>query len=133
MAKEATRSRKRRILEEMRRLMTIVAYLFVLLMIFQLYRGLILRQYDIHYNYTQGLIFALINAWVLGKFVLLGDSIYRDQDWPLVYLVMLKSGICGIMLLLCSILEATLSRMWSAKSFAFSVTSLSAATLIDSL
>jgi hypothetical protein len=104
MSKEARRNRKERILEEIKRLMAIIAYLFVLLTVFQLHRALILREHEIHYNYGQGLIFALINAWVLGKFVLVGESLYRGEHWqrkPLMYLVLLKSAICGMILIVC--------------------------------
>ena len=70
---------KARVAEEFGRFLAIAAYLFVLLAVLQLHRGMILMSYGISYSYSQGMIFALVNALVLGKFMLIGEALHAPS------------------------------------------------------
>jgi len=134
MTNDAKRSRKERVLEKAKQLIVIVSYLWVFLSVLQLHRAFILAEHKIQYSNAEGLVFALINAWVLGKFVLIGESLFAGARWhsqPLLYLILYKSAVCGTILIVCNILEGMLSRIWRAKSFAAGLPELSGAMLID--
>ena len=67
MTNDAKRSRKERVLEKAKQLIVIVSYLWVFLSVLQLHRAFILAEHKIQYSNAEGLVFALINAWVLNR------------------------------------------------------------------
>jgi|SRR5215813_2538161 len=106
MTNDAKRSRKERVLEKAKQLIVIVSYLWVFLSVLQLHRAFILAEHKIQYSNAEGLVFALINAWVLGKFVLIGESLFAGARWhsqPLLYLILYKSAVCGTILIVCNL------------------------------
>jgi hypothetical protein len=136
MSNGAKRTRTEKMLEEAKRLGAIVTYLWIILTVFQLHRGLILAEHKIPYSYGRGLLFALINAWVLGKFVLLGESFSKRHGWsktPLFSLILYRSAICGITLVGCNILEGILSTMWRARSLRAGLPALSQVMFLDNV
>ena len=131
---EAKRTWKQRILQEMKNLAVIFIYLWVFLTAFQLHRGLILSEHKIPHTYAQGLLFALINAWVLAKFVLIAENLPISKRWhskPLVYSILLKSAVCCVVLVVCRLVEGVASRMWRAKSFTAGIPEMNVANVID--
>jgi hypothetical protein len=134
MSNEAKRSWRERVVENTKNLMVIVVYLWALLTVFQLHRAIILAEHNIQYRYAQGLLFALINAWILAKFVLIGESLHVGERWhskPLLHSILFKSAVFGAILMVCRIVEGALGRIWRARSFAAGLPELSISTLID--
>lgn len=136
MHTEVKRSWKQRIIQEMKKLAVIFVYLWVLLTVFQLHRGLILSEHNIPHTYAQGLLIAVINAWVLAKFVLIGESLPISKRWhsePLLYSILLKSSVCCAILVVCRLVEGILIKMWRAKSFAVGFPDISVTIAVDGL
>jgi hypothetical protein len=81
-------------------------------------------------------IFAVINAWVLAKFVLIGEGLGIGKSWhskPLLYSILFKAAVFGAILKLCQVIEAVLSRMWRSRSFGAGLPDLSLASIMDGL
>jgi hypothetical protein len=114
------RSWKARLVEEFENLLAIVAYLFVLLAVFQLHRAMILVSRGINYSYSQGLIFSLVNALVLGKFILIAEALHAGQRWQnraLLYSALFRSAVMAALLVACHLLEEGLVAVAHGKSF----------------
>jgi hypothetical protein len=78
---EPKRNWKERLLEELRNLSITVIYLWVLFSVFDLHRAIILA--DLHISAPARLGFALINALILAKFILLfsaDSSLITDKE-----------------------------------------------------
>ena len=75
------RNWKARVTEEFERFLAIAAYLWVLLAVLQLHRGMILMSYGISYSYLEGVMFALVNALILGKFMLIAEALHAAGRW----------------------------------------------------
>ena len=136
MSNQAKLSLKERIFKEIKSALVIAFYLWVYLTVSQLHRGIILAEHNIPYSYAQGLIFAVINAWVLAKFVLIGEGLGIGKSWhkrPLFYSILFKAAVFGVILKACQLIEAALSRMWRAKSFAAGLPDLSLPAVMDGL
>jgi hypothetical protein len=129
MAGERRRNWKELLAREFKRLFFIVLYLWVLLTVFQLHRAIILASHGISFSYQQGLIFALVNALVLGKFMAVAEALHAGERWqgkPLLYSVLFKSAVFSGILLGCHVLERVLVAAWHSTSLgrAFEVLSL---------
>jgi len=114
------RSWKAKVVEEFRRLFAIVAYVWVLLAVLQLHKGIILARYDMNYSYSEGLIFAFVNAWVLAKFLLIAEALHSRLRWrskALLYSTLLRSAVLAVILVACYVLEEGLVAIWRGKSF----------------
>ena len=111
---------KAKIVEELEKLLAIVAYLWVLLVVLQLHRGLILMSHGISYSYLQGMIFALVNALVLGKFMLIAEALHAGERWQsktLLYSTLFRSAVFAVILVACHVLEEGLVAVWRGRSF----------------
>jgi len=101
---------------------------------FQIHRAIVLCEHGTEYSYAPSLPFALINTWVLGKFILVGEALRMGERWhngPLFYSILYKSAVFGAILIVCRILEEILKRMWTAKSLATALPELGIASLVD--
>jgi hypothetical protein len=75
---------------------------------------------------------ALINALVLGKFVLVARALHlgnRADNAPLIYPTLLKSTLFSVVLACCKILEEALVGFYHGKSFSQSIADLGGGTL----
>lgn len=133
MANRPGRSFKQKAIGEMKHLSIVVVYVWVLLAVFRLHRAIILGQHGIEYAYVSGLIFAFVNACILGKFILIGEALHMGErpNGPLIYTIFYRSAVFSAILVVCHMVEDTLRSMWRAGSFLSGLPELSAATLID--
>ena len=118
MPTEEKRSWKARILEELQKLSITFLYLWVLLTVFAIHRAVILAQY--HISYPEKLGFALINAFVLAKFILIAEAFHageRADAKPLFYSMIWKSAVFAVILSVCHILEDMLVGLWHGQPF----------------
>jgi hypothetical protein len=127
---------KERIVRELKNVAVVLLYLWVFLTVFQLHQAIVLSEHNIPYNYAEGLVLAFLNAWILAKFVVIGESLRIGHRWhskPLWQSILLKSAIFGMILMGCNLVEASLGRMWRAKSVAAGFSVLNAKAIIDGI
>jgi hypothetical protein len=127
---------KERIVRELKSVAVVLLYLWVFLTVFQLHQAIVLSEHNIPYDYAEGLVLAFVNAWILAKFVVIGEYLRIGHRWhsrPLWQSILLKSMIFGMILMGCHLVEESLSRMWRAKSFAAGFPVLNAKAVIDGL
>jgi len=117
MAGKEKVSWKKRALDELKSLSITVAYIWVLLSAFSLYRMMILSEYHIHFTVKLG--FALINAVVVAKFMWLGELFHAGRKAtgkPLVYSAIWNAGVFAVILIVCHEAEEYAIRWWHARS-----------------
>jgi len=108
---------KKRALDEVKKLSVTVAYIWVLLTGFTLYRMMILSEYQIHFTLKLG--FALINALVFAKFMWLGEVFHagrRASGKPLLHSAVWNAGVFSVILMVCHGAEEYAIRWWHARS-----------------
>jgi hypothetical protein len=114
---------------EAKRLLVMFLYLFVLLGIFNLYKGIILRENGI--NYT-GYGFALVNALVLAKVMLIAEDLHlarRLEDKPLIYPILYKSAVFAIVLISVHLLEEILGGLFRGRAISESISEIGGGTI----
>jgi hypothetical protein len=124
------RTWKERLLEELKKLSITVVYIWLLLSLFALHRAVILAQHHIGDSVKFG--FALINALILAKFVLIAEAFHageRASSKPLWYSILFKSAVFSVILMACHIVEEVLVQMWHGKPITHSLSEISGATL----
>ena len=120
---------KQKAYHELKEYIVIVVYLWVVFGLFLLYKSVILNEEHISYL-AHGI--ALINALVLGKFILIAKALHLGEaadDAPLIYPTILKSAVFSVVLACCKILEDAAVGFYHGKSFAQSVGDLGGGTL----
>jgi hypothetical protein len=108
---------KKRALGELKSLSATVAYIWVLLSAFTLYRMMILREYHIDFEMKFG--FALINAFVFAKFMWMAELLHAGRGAagrPLAYAAIRNSGIFAVILTVCHVAEEFALRWWHSRS-----------------
>lgn len=120
---EVRRSLKQRVLYGMRQGLVIVSYLFVMFVVFDIYKSVILAEHKIDLL-RFGLNF--INASALAKVILVGQELrladkYRDA--PLIYPTLLKSFVYTILLGCFKIFEVAVVAKFRGRSFGESMAS----------
>ena len=121
MMHEQKPGRKRRALNELRKLSITVIYLWVLLSVFALHREIILRSY--HINYPANFGFAFINAVILAKFMWFGEILHAGKKAAgkaLLYSTLWNAALFTVILMVCHLLEEALVGVWRGHSFAAS-------------
>jgi hypothetical protein len=96
-------------------------YLWIFLTMFIEFKSIILAENHIDFV-AHGV--ALINALVLGKFMLIAKAFHpgrRAEGAPLIYPTLLKSAIFALVLMVCKILEDVIVGYFHGKSFIDSI------------
>lgn len=120
---------KQKAYHELKEYLLIVVYLWVIFGLFLLYKSVILNEEHISYL-AHGI--ALINALVLGKFVLIARAFHLGEqldDAPLVYPTLLKSALFSLVLACCKILEDAAVGFYHGKVFSESIADIGGGTL----
>jgi hypothetical protein len=124
----ASSTLKQRAYKEFKEFVVIAFYLWLVFALFLLYKSVILNE-SISYL-SRGV--ALVNALVLGKFVLIARAFHlgdQADDAPLIYPTLLKSALFSIVLACCKILEEAAVGLYHGRSFADSISDLGGGTL----
>lgn len=124
----ATTTLKQRAYNEFKEFLLIAFYLWVVFALFLLYKSVILNE-SISYV-SRGV--ALVNALVLGKFVLIARALHlgdQADNAPLIYPTLLKAALFSILLACCKILEEAAVGLYHGKSFAQSIADLGGGSL----
>jgi hypothetical protein len=117
-----TRQLKRKAIEEGKRLFFITAYLWALLTVFELHRTAVLRAQHVPFTYRVG--FALINALVLAKVILIAEALHageRIAGRSMVVTVVLKSALFAIILVCSNVIEEVAVGLFHGKTLAQSM------------
>jgi hypothetical protein len=124
-----TETLKAKAYHELKEYVLIVLYLWMIFGLFLVYKSVILNEEHINYL-AHGI--ALINALVLGKFVLIARAFHLGEqldDAPLIYPTLLKSALFSIVLACCKILEDAGVGLYHGNSFSESIADLGGGTL----
>ena len=107
---------KERVLEEVRIFWIITLYLALLFGSFMVYRRLILAEFGVTYLHYG---FALIEALIIAKVILIGDAFRlgrRFENRPLVVSVIYKSALFGVFVMLFGVLEHVIEGLFHKKN-----------------
>jgi len=116
------------VVREARRFFVRFLYLWILFALFALHKSILLPDEGIIYG--QG--FAILNAFVLAKVMLIGDHLHVGENFdtrPLVYPVLFKSALFALMLVCFDLIEEIVVGSLRGKSIAESIWSIGGGTL----
>ena len=119
-------------IEEIRKLLWIFAYLWVLLGLFSLHKAIILQ--DANPFYHQG--FAVINALVMAKIVYVAEAFHVADNLksrPLIYPIVYRSAMFALILILFHIMEEALRAKWHGKPWSEVLAASGAGSLLELL
>ena len=119
-----SRTLKQKAIEQMKELLVIALYLFLVFGLLVVYKSIILAEQHIPFVYHG---FALINAFALGKVMLVAKDLHlgeRFDDAPLIYPTLLKSALFTVVLACFKIVEDAAVGLYHGKSFAESLSDL---------
>src|SRR5215469_7495275 len=122
------RSLKQKAVEQMKKFLLIALYLFLVFSLFVVYKSMILAEQHIPFVYHG---FALINAFALGKVMLVAKDLHvgeRFDDAPLIYPTLLKSALFTVILACFKILEDAAIALYHGQSFHQSIADLAGGT-----
>lgn len=120
---------KQKALFELKEFAVIVVYLWVIFALFLLYKALLLNEEHIGFL-MKG--FALINALVLGKVMLIARALHlgdRYNHLPLIYPTLLKSAMFSVVLTAFKVLEAALVALYHREPFQQSISEFGGGTV----
>ncbi len=124
-----TATLKQKAYRELKEFIVIAFYLWVVFGLLLVYKSVILNEE--HFSYLAHGV-ALINALVLGKFVLIARAFHlgdQANNRPLIYPTLLKSALFSVVLAICKILEDAAVGFFHGKSFSQSIADLGGGTL----
>jgi hypothetical protein len=126
MSEQTTRLKERAI-SEAKKFAVIVGYLWVLFVLFELHKLMILREENpvTALGYRVG--FALINALILGKIILIAEAFHvgeRFKDKPRVHAILFKSVVFSVLLVCFDILEEVVVGLFHSKTISQSMPTL---------
>lgn len=127
---KSKRSLKEKVFDEAKKLFVMFAYLFLLFGLLSIYEWIILAKHQISYK-PYG--FALINALVLAKVMLIADDLHLGsrffKDRPLVYPILFKSIVFAIVLVSFHIVEHVIAGVWDGRTIVQSIPSFAGGDL----
>lgn len=124
-----SRTLKQKAIEQMKEFLFIALYLWLVFGLLVMYKSVILGEYHIDFAYHG---FALINAFALGKVMLVAKDLHlgeRFHSAPLVYPILVKSAIFTVVLACFKVLEDAAIGLYRGKSFAESIADLGGGNL----
>lgn len=118
---------KDRAISEAKKFAVIVGYLWLLFVLLQLHKLTILRVQNSMNPLSYRIGFALINALILGKIILIAEAFHfgeRFKNGPLAYAILFKSAAFAVLLVCFDILEEVLIGLFHHKAIAESIPAL---------
>jgi hypothetical protein len=114
---EPGKTLKQRAVHEFKEFLIIAFYLWIVLSLFLVYKSVLLNDEHISSLATG---FAIINAFVLGKIILIAQALHVG-DWanrkPLIYPTLIKAALFSILLAVCKLLEAGIVSLYRHEPF----------------
>ena len=118
---------KERAISETKKFAVIVAYLWMLFVLLQLHRLMILRELNPLGSISYRVGFALINALILGKVILIAQAFHMGEGFknrPLVCAILFRSIVFAVLLISFDILEEVLVGLFRHKTVSESIPAL---------
>ena len=118
---------KEKVIVEAKKFAVIVVYLWLLFMLLELHKVAILRVEDPMAPLAYRVGFALVNALILGKIILIAEAFHfaeRFKTGPLLYAILFRSALFSVLLVCCDMLEEVLVGVLHHKSIAESIPKL---------
>lgn len=115
---------KQRVLDEILEFMGIAFYLWIMFGVFALHEAVISEKYYINYQFYG---FAVINALILGKVMLVAEDLHLGdwfKDRPLIYPILCKAVTFSILFLSFDVVEEVLVGVFKGKTVAQSIPSI---------
>jgi hypothetical protein len=104
------------------RFLAMFAYLLVVLTMFQLHEYLVLEEHGIPFTRFG---FAVVNALVLAKVMLVADELHLGESWstdrPLIYPILIRSVLFAAVFIVFDIAEKTIKGLFEGKTLMASV------------
>ena len=116
------------VVREARKFLVIFLYLWVLFGLFALHKSLLLPNAGIIYG--QG--FAIVNAFVLAKVMLVADNLHVGENFetrPLIYPVLFRSALFAIILVCFDLIEEVVIGTFRGKTISQSIDAIGGGTL----
>jgi hypothetical protein len=116
-------SLKERAVHEAKAFFVMFLYLFVLFSLFVLYEDIILARVGVTRDFTR-YGFAVVNALVLAKFMLIAEDLHlgrRFESWPLIYSILLKAIAFAVVLIGFHVVEEVVIGMLHGQTAAESI------------
>lgn len=104
-----------KVVDELKQLFWIGVYFWVLIGLFTVFKSLVLKDQNLVFH--EG--FAIINAWILAKVVLVAEHLKigrRLRDKPLIYSIAFKAALFCLLLIGFYVAEETIVGVWHGKS-----------------
>jgi hypothetical protein len=125
---EGKLSLKQRVFDEVVKLLAIVLYLWVMFGVFALHESVVSAKDHINYHFYG---FAIINALVLGKVMLIAEDLHF-ADWlkdrPLIYPILCKAVAFSILFLVFDVVEEVIVGVFKGKTIGESIPSIGGGT-----
>lgn len=124
---DATRQKrelKERAIDEAKNFVAFVGYLWVVISLFDIHKLVVLRAQHINSPLGFKLGLNLVNALVLGKILLIGDSLHMGEqlkDQALIYRLLFRSAIFAVLLVCFDIFEEVAIGMFHGRTMAQSI------------
>jgi hypothetical protein len=115
------RNLKKRAFEEFKRFVAIFLYLWVVFGLLSIHTSLVLSQRHLDYEEHT---FAIINALVFAKVLLLGEELHlgrRFENKPLIYPILYKCLVFSIVLICFHVVETVAGGVWHGNSIKDSI------------
>ncbi|MGC1296172.1 MAG: hypothetical protein WA869_14145 [Alloacidobacterium sp.] len=112
---------KEKAFEEFKRLIVIFLYLWVVFALLSVYKSIVLLQSHLDYPEHS---FALINAFICAKVLLIGEHFHlgtRFKDKPLVYPILHKCFVFTVLLVCFHIVESVILGVWHGNTIVDSI------------
>jgi hypothetical protein len=112
-------SLKEKAISEAKKFAVIVGYLWVLFVLFEIHKITILRGQNPASPLGYRVGFALINALILGKIILIAEAFHfgeKFKDRPLVYAILFKAAAFSVLLVCFDILEDVIVGLFHQKT-----------------
>jgi hypothetical protein len=106
-----------KVIDQTKHLFWITVYFWVLIELFTVFKSLVLSDTNIVYHHG----FAIINAFVLAKVVLVAEFFYLAENLktkPLIYPIVFKSAVFCVLLMSFHVVEEVLVGIWHGKTIA---------------
>lgn len=104
-----------RVVDEGKKLFLIGVYFWVLIGLFTVFKSLLLKDKNVFFH--EG--FAIVNAWILAKVVLVAEHLKigeRLRDKPLIYPIVFKAAVFCLLLMGFYMVEETIVGLWHGKA-----------------
>jgi len=124
---------KERAVSGTKRFIAIFFYLYVVLALFNMHEYVVLQQHNIPFTHFG---FALINALVLGKIMLIAEELHLGkhfENYPLMYLIVLNSLLFAAVLMVFHVIEHVAEGLWHGQTIMESLPWVGAGGLLTAL